>query len=76
MNIECKTYGTLLIPMVLATLSEEMQLLISRNVGKDNWKLDKLLKEFRIELEGRERCSLLQSTKEKKTVPGESDCGK
>ena len=43
-----------------------MQLLISRRIGKDNWKLDDLLKEFRIELEARERCSLLHSTIEKR----------
>ena len=66
LKIESETYGTLLIPMILAKLPEEMQLLISRKVGKDDWKLDELLKEFRIELEARERCSLLQSTTEKK----------
>ncbi len=43
-----------------------MQLLISRKVGKDNWKLDDLLREFRIELEARERCSLIHTTAEKK----------
>jgi hypothetical protein len=66
LNIESETYGTLLIPMILAKLPEGMQLLISRKVGKDDWKLDEPLKEFRIELEARERCSLLQSTTEKK----------
>jgi hypothetical protein len=66
LNIESDTYGTLLIPMILAKLPEEMQLLISWKFGKDDWKLDELLKEFRIELEARERCSLLQSTTEKK----------
>jgi hypothetical protein len=66
LNIESETYGTLLIPMIVAKLPEEMQLLISRKVGKDGWKLDELLKEFRIELEAREKCSLLQSTTEKK----------
>jgi hypothetical protein len=46
LNIESETYGTLLIPKILAKLPEEMQLLISRKVGKDDWKLDELLKEF------------------------------
>jgi hypothetical protein len=68
LNIESETYGTLLIPMILAKLPEEMQLLISGKVGKDDWKfwkLAELLKEFRIELEAGERCSFLQSTTEK-----------
>jgi hypothetical protein len=40
LNIESETYGTLLIPMILAKLPEEMQLLISGKVGKDDWKLE------------------------------------
>ena len=66
LEIPSESYGTILIPMILAKLPEEMQLLISRRVGKDNWKLDDLLKEFRIELEARERRSLLHSTNEKR----------
>jgi hypothetical protein len=50
LNIESETYGTLLIPMILAKLPEGMQLLISRKVGRDDWKLekDKALIEFHI----------------------------
>ncbi len=66
LEIPSESYGTILIPMILAKLPQEMQLLISRKVGKDNWKLDDLLREFRIELEARERCSLIHSTAEKK----------
>ena len=66
LEVPSESYGTILIPMILAKLPQEMQLLISRKVGKDNWKLDDLLREFRIGLEARERCSLLHSTSEKK----------
>ncbi len=66
LEIPSESYGTILIPMILAKLPQEMQLLISRKVGKDNWKLDDLLREFRIELEARERCSLIHTTAEKK----------
>ena len=66
LEVPSESYGTILIPMILAKLPQEMQLLISRKVGKDNWKLDDLLREFRVELEARERCSLLHSTSEKK----------
>ena len=68
LEVSSESYGTILIPMILAKLPQEMQLLISRKVGKDNWKLDDLLREFRIELEARERCSLLPRTTEKKDV--------
>ena len=66
LEIPSEFYGTILIPMILAKLPREMRLLISRKVGKDNWKLDKLLREFRIELEAQERCSLIHTTAEKK----------
>ena len=73
LEIPSESYGTILIPMILAKLPQEMQLLISRKVGKDNWKLDDLLREFRIELEARERCSLIHSTAEKKDTTRRKD---
>ena len=39
-----------------------MGLLISRKVGKDNWELDKPLKEFKAELEVREQCTLMRTS--------------
>ena len=66
LDISSESFGTILIPMILAKLPVEMQLLISRKVGKDQWKLDELLKEFKVELEARERCCLLHSASERK----------
>ena len=62
LKVSSETYGTLLVPVVLAKIPEEMRLLISRKVGKDNWEMDKLLKEFKAELEARERCTLMSTS--------------
>ena len=71
LTISPETYGAPLVPLILAKIPEEMRLHISRNVGKNDWKIDELLKEFKTELEARERCTLMStcsSTNGKSTV--------
>ena len=68
LEVPSESYGTILIPMILAKLPQEMQLLISRKVGKDNWKLDDLLREFRVELEAWEGAPCYTALQRKKTV--------
>jgi len=60
LGIESKQYGTLLIPILLNKLPQELRLIISRKFeSSDGWELDELLKVFKAEVEARERCSLL-----------------
>ena len=62
LKVSSKTYGPLLVQLDLPKIPEEMRLLISRKVGKDNRKMDKLLKEFKTELEARQRCTLMNTS--------------
>ena len=55
MGIKSDSYGNLLIPIMFSKLPEEFLLFISRKLDQDTWNIDKLLKEFKAELEARER---------------------
>ena len=56
LGISSKTYGSLLLPILMSRLSQEFELILTRNVPKDKWSLDSLLLAFREELEAREKC--------------------
>ena len=56
-GVDSAQYGTLLIPTMMATIPEDLRLILSRQFCGDNWNLDELLKAFKTELEARERCA-------------------
>ena len=47
---------------MLNKIPEELKLIISRKFEKDDWNLDRLLKEFQSELETRERIAAVSDT--------------
>ena len=55
LGIDFKQYGSLLIPMVVGKIPEEIRLEITKNMGKDNWGLELVLDIMRSEIEARER---------------------
>ena len=55
LEVTSESYGNLLIQIMLNKIPEELKLIISRKFEKDDWNLDRLLKEFQSELEARER---------------------
>ncbi len=57
LGVQSEQYGTLLIPVVMSKLPEEIRLAISKSLNKENWELDKILELFSSELEARERCN-------------------
>ena len=59
LGIDFAQYGTLLIPMVMTKIPEEIRLQITKKVGKENWELDQVLANLKIELEAREACCQL-----------------
>ena len=63
LGISSECYGSLLIPVIVNKLPEELQLIISRKLEKGKWDVDKFMEEFKAELEARERCSMSRNTR-------------
>ena len=68
LGIDSKQYGTLLVPILMDKLPEEIRLIISRKY-KDNFDLTELVEAAKLEIEARERCRIAHSdsSKEKQT---------
>ena len=56
------SYGSLLSSVLINKLPTEVQLLMSRNISEEEWKLNRLLKVFHEELQARERVVTDKST--------------
>ena len=54
LGIDFAQYGTLLIPKVMTKIPKETRLQITKKIGKENWELDQVLANLKIELEARE----------------------
>ena len=61
LGVSSESYGSLLIPVILSRIPEELRLLMSRKIDKNSWNVNEVLSQLKIELEARERCSLLNS---------------
>ena len=57
MGIQADSYGTLLVPVLLSKLPDDVKLQISRGVEDGKWNLDDLLKKLIAEITARERCT-------------------
>ena len=62
LSIEAQQYGSLLVPVLLSKVPQELRLIISREFDTGNWSLDELLKVFKTEVEARERCNSMAMT--------------
>ena len=60
LGVEQGSYSSLLCPVLVGKLPPDMQLLISRKVSDDDWKLDSLMKAIE-EVSARERINIDQS---------------
>ena len=58
-KLTLRKFFLLLVPLIVSKLPEDMRLIVSRNLVKNEWKIDKLLCMFKLELEARERCNTL-----------------
>ena len=43
LGIDSSSYGSLLVPLILSKIPEEMRLIVARNIEKNEWNIDKLL---------------------------------
>ena len=57
-----ESYRSLLIPVIVNKLPEELQLVISRKLEKGKWDVEQFMKEFKTELEARERCCMINNS--------------
>ena len=62
LGVSSESYGTLLVPVILNKIPEELRLLISRKFDKDKWEVSEILMAFKEELEARERCVLMKAS--------------
>ncbi|XP_015752426.1 PREDICTED: uncharacterized protein LOC107332218 [Acropora digitifera] len=62
LGVEAQQYGSLLVPVLLSKVPQELRLIISREFDTGNWSLDELLKVFKTEVEARERCNSMAMT--------------
>ena len=65
LGIASDTYGSLLVPVLMNKLPEELRLIITRHFEGGIWHLEKLLKSFKEEVEARERCSFMSRPNER-----------
>ena len=71
LGVESTSYGSLLTPVILEKLPNEMKLIISRKLGKEVWEPSDLLQIIKEELTARERCSLVSESEHRRFVkPG------
>ena len=54
--------GSLLIPVIVNKLPEELQLVISQKLDKGKWDIEQFIKDFKTELEARERCCMINNS--------------
>ena len=58
LGVEPDSYSSLLCPVLINKLPSELQLLISRKVSEDDWKLNSLMEAIEAEVSARERISV------------------
>ena len=56
MGLNPSHYGPLLIPVILERLPDAIKLLITRKLGKNNWKILELVECIKEEVDARENC--------------------
>ncbi len=58
-GIKSQQYGKLLVPILINKIPQELQLIMTRKLGKEKWNLDALQKPFKEEPQAREMCEFV-----------------
>ena len=69
LGVPPESYGGLLSSILINKLPQDFRLVITREVGEDDWKLDQLLQILTSELEARERAAGPSSSKAQAPPP-------
>jgi hypothetical protein len=72
LGIDSNSCGSLLVPLIVSKLPEEMRLIVAQNLEKNEWNIDKLLCKFKLELEARERCNTIPESSSPKPFENRS----
>ena len=64
LDVSSETYGTLLLPVLLSKIPEEIRLIIGRKVKDDRWDLATLITNLKEEIDAREKCTLVKASAE------------
>ncbi len=76
LGINSNSYGSLLVPLIVSKLPEEMHLIVAGNLDKNEWNIDKLLCKFKLELEARERCTTIPECSPPKPPGNREGCNR
>ena len=78
-GVKADQYGSLLIPVIMSKLPEEVRIQIARNTSKDVWEIGELLNVIQKEVEAREVCENIpinaSNLNKKHNGPGARDLG-
>ena len=69
LNVPTSAYGSLLVPVLLSKIPEDVRLLIGREIKDQRWELNCLIDLFREEVDNRERCAGIQAALPSGKVP-------
>jgi hypothetical protein len=72
LGVKAEQYGSLLIPVIMSKLPEDVRMQIARNSSNEVWKIEDLLKLIKQEVEAREVCENVKAN-DLKLKGGSSD---
>ena len=70
LGVAADSYGSLLSSVLLNKLPQELRLILSRGVGEDEWKLDRLIALLEEEVQARERATTNSQVMPRKPIKG------
>ena len=75
LGVDSKMYGSMLVPLLMEKIPEELRLLLTRRFKKDTYDINLVLDAFKDELEARERCGTSKSDNGHRKKPDPSSTG-
>ena len=71
LGVSSEQYGSLLIPIVMSKLPNDIRLQIARNTTSEVWKIEELTERIRIEMEAREASERVKAVEPTSSHPGQ-----
>ena len=71
-GVKSEHYGPLLIPVIIERLPDDVKLIISRKLGKVDWKIEEFMRTLKEEITARESCNFMKMYSERDVTSNES----
>ena len=71
-GVKSEHYGSLLIPVIIERLPDDVKLIISRKLGKVDWKIEEFMRTLKEEITARESCNFMKMYSERDGTSNES----